>query len=75
MVHEVNEQSFKIWEDRFDDVVLYSRDVCETKIDYMHQNPVKAGLVAAPEHYRHSSAAFYLTSNKTSALLHYLDIF
>ncbi len=75
LVHETRNQFFKIWEDRFDDVWLNSRDVCETKLAYMHENPVKAGLVNVPEDYPHSSARFYLTTNKHSALLDYRDVF
>ena len=68
-------QQFKIWADRYDDVYLYSRDVCEIKIDYIHQNTVKAGLVTDPVNYRFSSAAFYLSASKPSDLLHYRDLF
>lgn len=53
------EQKFKIWQDRFDDVVLYTRKVLEVKLDYIHMNPVKAGLVDSSEKYLHSSASFY----------------
>ena len=30
-----------------------------SKLDYIHQNPVRAGLVEAPEHYLYSSARNY----------------
>ena len=75
MVYEKRHQSFKIWDDRFDDVFLVSRDICETKINYIHNNPVNAGLVALPEDYPYSSAAFYLTDNKRSSLLDYREVF
>ena len=38
-------QVFKLWMDRFDDVVIYSDKVLRTKISYIHDNPVRAGLV------------------------------
>ena len=31
----------------------------QQKLDYIHQNPVKAGYVAEPEHYLYSSAIDY----------------
>jgi putative transposase len=33
------------------------------KIDYIHENPVRAGLVEYPEHYIHSSATDYNGKN------------
>ncbi len=30
------------------------------KLEYLHHNPVKRGLVAAPEHWRYSSAHEWL---------------
>ncbi len=68
-------QHFKIWEDRYDDVALYSRNVCEIKMEYIHHNPVKAGLVNDPIQYKYSSAAFYLADNKKSELLDYRELF
>ncbi|MCK8493459.1 transposase [Spirosoma sp. RP8] len=68
-------QHFKIWTDRFDDVYLYSRDVCETKIDYMHTNPVRAGMVNCAADYRYSSMAFYNGLRPQSQLLHYRELF
>jgi hypothetical protein len=34
------------------------------KLDYVHNNPVKAGLCQAPEDYRYSSAGFHLLNTK-----------
>lgn len=52
-------QKFKLWMDRFDDVSIYTEKVLRTKIDYIHNNPVKAGLVTRPEDWKYSSAANY----------------
>ena len=75
IAYEHRTQHFKVWEDRYDDVFLYSRRVCETKIDYIHSNPVRAGLVSDPVDYQYSSAAFYEGSRPQSALMHYRDLF
>ena len=49
----------KFWQHRFDDVYITSEDVFAVKLDYIHYNPVKAGLVAKPEDWRYSSSGFY----------------
>ena len=36
--------------------LLISKDVMEQKIEYIHQNPVKAGFVNEPYEYLYSSA-------------------
>jgi hypothetical protein len=42
------------------------------KIDYVHFNPVKAGLCARPEDYFYSSARFYATGvDEFNMLTHY----
>ena len=54
------EQVFKLWMDRFDDVVIFSEKVLRQKIEYIHYNPVKAGLVEKPEDWKYSSARNYI---------------
>ncbi len=54
-VPKSSNRDFKLWADRFDDVAIYSEEVYLTKLDYMRNNPVKAGLVERPEDYKYSS--------------------
>jgi putative transposase len=69
-------QKYQIWEENFDSVHLYTRKVCEEKIDYIHDNPVKAGLVMSREDYKYSSATFYLSDKVVkSSLVHYREYF
>lgn len=37
--------------------LLQTNEVIEQKVNYIHQNPVRAGLVSEPEHYLYSSAS------------------
>jgi len=68
-------QKFKIWKDRFDDVVLYTRKILEIKLEYIHNNPIKAGFVESPIDYRHSSAGFYFEGKIAPIeILHYFEI-
>ncbi len=53
------EQKYKIWMDRFDDVIVTSEKVFKIKIDYIHFNPVKAGLVMEMEDWKFSSYRNY----------------
>jgi REP element-mobilizing transposase RayT len=53
-------QEFKLWMDRFDDNVIRDDKTLATKIEYIHNNPVKAGFVSTPEDWIYSSAADYL---------------
>jgi putative transposase len=36
----------------------------QQKLDYIHNNPCRSGLVRAPEHWRFSSAGWYLSDGK-----------
>jgi putative transposase len=50
---------FRIWEPRFDDVGIFTPEVLRTKIDYIHTNPVRAGLCSNPDQWPYSSARDY----------------
>lgn len=57
---------FKIWQARFDDVYLEDKRLLETKLDYIHLNPLQEqwNLVKLPQEYRYSSAVFYETGTQ-----------
>jgi putative transposase len=59
--YEHREQKLKVWVDRFDDVVIQSKEMFHTKLDYIHNNPLQAHwqLSDTAEDYKYSSAAFY----------------
>jgi len=50
-----------IWMPRFDDLVVWSPKQFQVKINYIHNNPVKAGIARSPESYPHSSAVDWLS--------------
>jgi putative transposase len=43
------------WKERPRVLPVYSRKVLETKVNYLHANPVRRGLVASPADWVHSS--------------------
>ncbi len=49
-----------VWEPRFDRAEIHSEGVLRQKLEYIHNNPMKAGLVARPEDWFWSSAVDYL---------------
>ena len=57
--HPKENRRYQVWEDRFDDVALYSAEVFRTKFDYIHNNPVKGGLINSQSDYLYSSARNY----------------
>ena len=50
----------RVWKPRFDDLIVWSEKQFKIKIEYIHNNPVKAGLVSNPTEYRYSSAQDWL---------------
>jgi len=56
--HTRNEK-YQLWEHDNHFVELSSSAFTQQKIDYIHENPVKAGLVYRPEDYVYSSASNY----------------
>ena len=58
----VKDRNYQIWEHRPLSIPLWSTQVFEQKMDYIHNNPVqeKWKLADLPENYYYSSARFYL---------------
>jgi REP element-mobilizing transposase RayT len=52
-------QSYKVWIDRFDDLIITTQRTVAIKVNYIHFNPVKAGLAENPEEWEFSSARNY----------------
>jgi hypothetical protein len=54
------DREYQIWKREPLSIELISEDLFKQKLEYVHYNPVKAGLCEKPEDYYHSSARFYL---------------
>lgn len=50
---------FKVWQDGNDAQEIHTTAFLDEKMNYIHNNPVKAELVANPEEYLYSSARDY----------------
>ncbi len=49
----------RFWQPKYCAFEIYSREKIEEKLTYMHQNPVRAGLVSRAVDWRWSSARWY----------------
>ena len=56
--HSRNE-NYQMWTHENHAVVIYSPDFARQKLDYLHNNPVRAGIVRKPEEYIYSGASNY----------------
>jgi putative transposase len=56
-----NDRVYHFWKRRALSIELRTDKVYQQKLDYIHQNPVKAGICKLPEEYKYSSALFYHT--------------
>jgi len=68
------DRKYQVWQRNSLSIELRSAKVFSQKLEYIHNNPVKAGLCILPEDYRYSSARFYeLNINDWDFLTHYED--
>ena len=71
---EAKDREYQFWKRNPLSVELRNHAVFRQKLDYIHWNPVKAGLCKLPEEYKYSSALFYETGvDNWGYLEHYRD--
>lgn len=56
---DAKDRKYQIWKRNSLGIELCNHNVFIQKLDYMHWNPVKAGICKFPEEYYYSSAKFY----------------
>lgn len=54
-----NATNYQFWRHDNKPIELWSNEVIQQKIDYIHNNPVEEGIVFRPEDYKYSSAVDY----------------
>jgi REP element-mobilizing transposase RayT len=57
---ETGRSDNKVWQDSYWDVNIYTERFLRQKLNYLHRNPVRAGLVAEPGEYMYSSYRNYV---------------
>jgi len=67
------DRKYQVWERNSLGIALWSSDVFIQKLNYIHTNPVRAGLCKNSDEYKYSSARFYETGEKKewNFLTHY----
>ena len=58
------DRNYQVWERNSLGISLWSKPVFNEKLEYIHFNPVKAGLCQYPENYKYSRARFYEMNEK-----------
>lgn len=67
-------KDYKVWQDGFHPIECYSRDFFLQKLNYIHDNPVAAGLVKQPWYFALSSAIDYYETKKGLINIEKVDI-
>lgn len=72
VVVDAKDRKRQVWERNSLGIPLWTKEVFMQKLEYIHNNPVKAVLCLSPKEYPYSSAEFYIL-NKTNwkFLTHY----
>ena len=63
----------RFWQPKYYAFEIYSRQKLEEKLVYMHQNPVRAGLVERPVDWRWSSARWYEWRRSVGVSIQWVD--
>jgi len=64
-----SDRTYQFWERNTLCVDLFTDKVFDQKLDYIHNNPVAAGICVYPEEYEYSSASFYLNAQDKYEML------
>ncbi|MEO6728420.1 MAG: transposase [Candidatus Dojkabacteria bacterium] len=54
-----NNKVYQFWQQDNHPIELSTIEMMQQKMDYIHENPVRAGIVNEPQHYKYSSALAY----------------
>jgi REP element-mobilizing transposase RayT len=58
-INNNNNRGFQLWQQHNHPVELDTNEIMDQRLDYLHNNPVEAGIVFNPEDYVYSSARDY----------------
>jgi len=58
------QSEFQVWQEGFHPQIILNDMMMEQKCNYIHMNPVRKGLVDAPEKWKYSSYLFYYFDKK-----------
>ncbi len=67
-IRNSNNKNFQFCQQDNHPLELYGNEMLQQKLFYLHENPVRAGLVYERWHYKYSSATDYCTTMKEGLL-------
>ena len=62
--HAGGDRERRFWQPTRHPVQIETEKFWQAKIDYLHQNPVRKGLVRTADHWRFSSASYWISDGK-----------
>lgn len=65
---------YKVWQDGYCPEAIFSQKFFRQKLDYLHDNPVRKGLVRRMEDWYYSSAAAYLKGERGAIEIDRLEV-
>jgi len=66
-------KEFQFWQQDNHPIELINPGMLKQKLDYLHENPVRAGIVFEPQQYIYGSAMDYCTNQRGRILIEYLQ--
>ena len=66
---DAKDRKYQVWQRNPLSIDLWTKEVFIQKIEYIHNNPVTAGICSYPEQYKYSSAKFYETGEDEFRIL------
>ena len=67
--HAGKDRERRFWQPTQHPVGIYSEEFWKQKLDYLHHNPCRKGLILSPEDWRFSSARYWMTREKNDVEL------
>lgn len=64
---------YSLWQRRFYDFNLYLPEKLKEKLDYIHMNPVRKGLISSPSDWKYSSFRNYYLEDNSILIIDRLD--
>ena len=68
-----NNKDFQFWQQDNHPIELNTAEMLKQRLDYLHQNPVRAGIVYEPQDYVYSSGIDYCTTMNGRILIEHLQ--
>lgn len=67
-----NNKDFQFWKQDYHPIELNTPELMQQRLEYLHNNPVKSGLVWEAWHYKYSSAIDYCTRERGLLVVEHL---